>query len=40
MPNKSLLVVTTSFFPENAIGAVRVTKLTKYLSYFYEDVTK
>lgn len=39
MPNKSLLVVTTSFFPENAIGAVRVTKLTKYLSYFYEDVT-
>src|SRR5690606_36822135 len=28
---KSILVVTTSFAPENAIGSVRMAKLVKYL---------
>ncbi len=35
---KKLLIVTTSFFPENAIGAVRISNLAKYLSREFESV--
>lgn len=37
--NKSVLVVTTSFYPENAIGAVRTTKMIKNLVNEGWDVT-
>jgi hypothetical protein len=30
--NKKFLIITTSFAPENAIGAIRLTKLAKYLT--------
>ncbi len=35
---KKLLIVTTSFFPENAIGAVRLSNFAKYLSQEFESV--
>ena len=37
--NKRLLIITTSFAPENEIGSVRMTKLTKYLVRLGYDIT-
>lgn len=36
---KRLLVITTAFAPENAIGAIRLSKLTKYLFSLNWDIT-
>lgn len=30
-PKKNILIVTTAFSPDNAIGAIRISKLTKFL---------
>ena len=37
--DKNLLIVTTSFAPENAIGAVRLTSFAKYASLEFRHVT-
>ena len=37
--NKKILIITTSFAPENVIGAVRLTKLVKYLVLLGYDIT-
>ena len=37
--NKKILVITTGFAPENRIGAVRITKIVKYLVRLKYDVT-
>lgn len=36
---KKILIVTTAFYPENAVGSVRVTKLAKYLRKNNYDIT-
>lgn len=37
--DSSIVIVTTAFYPENAIGAVRLTYLAKNLSSFYKQIT-
>ena len=39
MQNKRLLIVSYHFAPQNAIGAVRMTKVAKYLTRMGYDVT-